>query len=108
MPDIVRTTSREQCFIRAFVNGYTGQVRDITREGMKIALFGDLKVCQKDTINVKIIPDESMKIPSFYLRGTVRWVKNESFTLILGFQYTTDANMSSVVYLNKILKIWKQ
>jgi hypothetical protein len=107
MTEASRTSPREICFIRAFANGHTGQVRDITDDGMKITLFGNLPLSTGESINVKIVPDESLKIPSFYIRGTVRWITNDKITVNFGFSFTRRGNLSVSTSLEKILRTWK-
>ncbi|MDC7224839.1 MAG: PilZ domain-containing protein [Spirochaetales bacterium] len=107
LTDSTRAARRELCFIRAFVNGHTGQIRDITTEGMKIALFGHPPLSPEEKVNVKIIPDESLNIPSFYVRGTVRWVKKDPLTVNFGLSFTEGANMSVTLPLKQVINIWK-
>ena len=102
-----RASDRDLCFIRAFANNHTGQVRDITSRGMRIALFGQPEIIKGDSINVKIIPDESEGIDSFYIRGTVRWVKRGESLVNFGLHYTDEANMSALLPLKKILEHWE-
>ena len=102
-----RTDDRDICFIRAFANGHSGQVRDITYRGMKIALFGQPDIKKGDPVNVRLIPEESLKIDSFYVRGTIRWVKREAALVNFGFHFTEEANMSALVPLREIIGIWR-
>ncbi|MBN2626904.1 MAG: PilZ domain-containing protein [Spirochaetales bacterium] len=107
MNELTRAARRDRCFIRAFANGHSGQIRDINGKGMKISLFGRPEIAGGEQVNVKIIPDDMLGLKPFYVRGTVRWVRREDNLVNFGLQYSDGANMSAVLPLKKLIRTWR-
>ncbi len=107
MDKIIRSIKRDTCFIRAFANGHTGQIRDINTRGMKVALFGHPLIGKGDSINIKVVPDEETGLEPFYVRGRVMWVKGERRLVNFGIHYSDEGNMSVLRSLRKIIRTWR-
>lgn len=102
-----RNTEREICFARVIIQEIPGQLRDINAQGIKVVLIAESSLKTEGTAQVQILPDETLNIADFQLKGEVKWVKNDTFGQLIGIQREPfdDPNLENS--FNKLLEYYR-
>lgn len=77
---------RDICFLHVIVEECPGQVRNINSDGMKIFLLAHPPIHENEEYDFKIIPDESLGIKLFSIKGIVRWKKEDTHGTNFGIE----------------------
>lgn len=74
-----RILKRELGYSKIWIKNYNipGYLRDLNELGIKLDIPVDLYIKEGESLSLVVIPEESIKIPSFELTAEVRWYKKD-------------------------------
>lgn len=103
-----RLENREWCFSRVLINQVPGQLRDINQGGIKVALIQELDLPQDEDLEILIIPEDSLRLPSFCINGSVKWKRQDPFGTLLGIQISPIVKGDKKDYFEMLLSYYRQ